>query len=85
MQNQIADGGSASGCSSIDDEKESLHSEMLKLCYEIENANDGKSSGNESSVDLTYQEERVLHNIVDKVNEIRCDSATHLMMKTSRV
>lgn len=52
---------------SLHDEKESLQSEMLKLCNEIENANGTSSSSNSSSVDLTYQEEKDPKNIVDKV------------------
>lgn len=70
VQKQTDDDGAddgASGCSSI--EKEVLQSELLKLCFEIENANGTKSSGDESSVDLTYQEEREdLQNIIDEVN-----------------
>lgn len=50
---------------------------MIKLCSEIENANGVAESdgGDESSVDLTYQEEKCLQNIVDKVK-------AHLAMKT---
>lgn len=57
-------------CSSIEnveeEEKASLHSEMLKLCDEIENAN-GTKDDEDSSVDLTYQEDSTLRSIMAKV------------------
>lgn len=50
------------------DEKESLQSDMLKLCDEIDNAIGGSmNSRDNSSVDLTYQEERTFQSIIDKV------------------
>lgn len=61
---------------SFEDEKESLQSEMLELCNEIENANGVAASGGEdSSVDLTYHEEKTFQSIIDKVK-------AHLAMKT---
>lgn len=69
VQNPITVDG-ASECSSDVDDKESLQSEMLKLCGEIANANGTNSSANESSVDLTHQEEEVLQNIIDKVKSM---------------
>lgn len=57
----------ASDCTSVD-EKESLQSDMLKLCNEIDNAIGGSmNSRDNSSVDLTYQEEKAFQNIIDKV------------------
>lgn len=64
VQNEITV-DAASECSS-EDGKESLQSEMLKLCGEITNANGSISSG-DSSVDLTQQEEKVFQKIIDKV------------------
>lgn len=69
VQNHIDDVGGdvgESGCSSIN-ENESLESELIKLCQEINNANGTNSSGDEASVDLTYQEGKVAKNSVDKV------------------
>lgn len=62
--------GAASECSSDDDDEESLQSEMFKLCGEIENANGTKLTSVESSVDLTYQEDKVLQNMIDKVKSM---------------
>lgn len=57
----------ASDCMSAD-EKESLQSDMLKLCSEIDNAIGGSmNSRDNSSVDLTYQEEKAFRSIIDKV------------------
>lgn len=44
----------ASGISSTDD-SDSLHNEMLKLCYEIENAN---GTASDFSVDSSDQEDK---------------------------
>ena len=66
-QNQI-DCDYASDCSSDNHSKESLEDDMLKLCGEIDDAIGGKmSSGDNSSVDLTYREEKAFQSIIDKV------------------
>lgn len=59
----------ASDCLS-ESEKESLESDMIKLCEEIDNVNGGRemSSRDNSSVDLSFQEEKALQKLVDKVN-----------------
>lgn len=54
--------------SSISESDKSLHNEMMKLCSEIESINAGKASDNDdSSVDLSFQEEKHLRKIIDKV------------------
>lgn len=63
---RVDDDASCNSSGSCDEK--SLHNEMMKLCYEIESANGGKASDNDdSSVDLSFQEERHLRNIMDKV------------------
>lgn len=72
--NQIDD--DAASCTSSHTEKsETLHDELMKLCYEIESVNGlyGSDNGDGSSVDLTFQEEKHLRNIMEKVK-------THLTM-----
>jgi hypothetical protein len=67
----------ASSDSSISDNGKPLHNEMMKLCYEIESAIGGKASDNDdSSVDLSFQEEKHLRAIVNEVE-------THLKMTIS--
>jgi hypothetical protein len=53
-------------CSSIEDDKASLQSEMLKLCDEIEDAN-GTKRLEDSTVDLTYRDEATYRSIMAKV------------------
>jgi hypothetical protein len=53
-------------CSSIEDDKASLQSEILKLCDEIEDAN-GTKRVEDSSVDLTYRDEATFRSIMAKV------------------
>lgn len=66
VQNQITV-DDVSECSSVADGEESLQSAMLKLCGEIENVNGADSSFDDSSVDLTYQEHKVLQKTIEKV------------------
>jgi hypothetical protein len=54
--------------SEISSSSEDLESEMMKLCYEIGNANGDMT---DSSVDLTYQEEKELRHIIDKVKKMK--------------
>jgi hypothetical protein len=78
VSNQIDD-DVASCSSSISENEESLHDEMMKLCYEIQGSKGYTASDNDdddSSVDLTFQEEKHLRNIMDKVK-------THLTMTIS--
>lgn len=68
----------ASEFSMVEGENESLESDILKLCSEIENANGvaaSDSGGDGSPLDLTYREEKTLQSIIDKVK-------AHLAMKT---
>lgn len=63
----------ASGGSSVDEDS-SLRDEMMRLCDEITNANRTKESDVEdSSVDLTCQDEQFFRGITEKVKEITSD------------
>lgn len=76
VQNRIDD-DSGSCNSSISEPEKCLHNEMMKLCYEIESVNGMNSDDNDdSSVDLNFQEEKHLRNVMDKVK-------THLKMTIS--
>lgn len=81
VKNQVFQ-GAASGFDSTDEEQQSLQSDILKLCYEIENANGTKANADDdnSSIDLSYHEDKLLRNIMDKVWK---NKKLRLMMTTS--
>lgn len=72
----------ASDCLS-ESERESLESDIVKLCEEIDNEIGGEktNSKDNSSVDLSYQEEKALQKLVDKVKKMwwwRADNSIFL-------
>ncbi|CRK93265.1 CLUMA_CG006808, isoform A [Clunio marinus] len=70
VQNQRNVEEVASNSNYSDNENETLHNELMELCNEIENANESKAnSGDDSSIDLSYKEDKQLRKIIEKNKE----------------